>query len=95
MPRQLTLDLTEEQRAELLDHRDHDRRPYLRERCAALLKLAEGWSLAEIARTGLHRRYDPDALYEWHRRYLADGLSGLVIRAGRGRKPVFFPCGSR
>lgn len=62
MPKVLTLDLTQEQRAELLDHRDHSPHPYLRERCAALLKHADGESLAHIARTGRHRVYAPDAL---------------------------------
>ena len=95
MPKRLTLDLSEEQRAELIDHRDHDRLPYMRERCAALLKIADGWVAAEVARTGLHRRYDPDAIYAWRRRYLAEGIAGLKMQAGRGRKPAFSPCGPR
>ena len=36
-----TLDLTVSQRQELLHHHDHDSRPYVRERCAALLKIAD------------------------------------------------------
>ena len=39
-----TLILTEEQRQELLQSRDHDARPYVRERGAAMLKIAEGQS---------------------------------------------------
>ncbi|MDQ5851957.1 MAG: hypothetical protein M3380_07785, partial [Chloroflexota bacterium] len=38
MPRQRTVALTATQRQDLLDHRDHDPRPYVRERCAALLQ---------------------------------------------------------
>ena len=38
MPQRRTLHLTDEQRRTLVDYRDHDRRPYLRERCAALTK---------------------------------------------------------
>jgi hypothetical protein len=94
MPKRLTLDLTEAQRAELIDHRDHDRLPYMRERCAALLKIADGWIAAQVAHIGLHRSYDPDAIYEWRKRYLAEGIAGLKIREGRGRKPAFSPCGS-
>lgn len=94
MPKRLILELTEHQRAELVDHRDHDRRPYMRERCAALLKIADGWIASEVARIGLHRRYDPDAIYEWRKRYLTEGIDGLKIREGRGRKPAFSPCGS-
>jgi hypothetical protein len=66
----------------------------MRERCAALLKIADGWLAVEVARSGLHRRYDPDAIYEWRKRYLAEGMAGLKMRAGRGRKPAFSPCGS-
>ena len=91
MPKHLTLELSPEQRAELIDHRDHDRLPYLRERCAALLKIADGWTAAEVARFGLHRSYDPDAIYAWRQRYLAEGRDGLLIRPGRGRKPAFSP----
>ena len=95
MPKRVTLSLSEEQRRELIAHRDHDRLPYLRERCAALLKIADGWRASEVARVGLLRRYDPDAIYEWRKRYLADGIKGLKIQAGRGRKPAFSPCRPR
>jgi hypothetical protein len=37
-----TLTLTEGQRQELLRLRDHDQRPYVRERGAALRKIADG-----------------------------------------------------
>ena len=92
MPKHLTLKLSEEQRAELIKHRNTNPLPYLRERCAAMLKIADGQTPAEVARQGLLRRYDPDALYEWRRRYLAQGIQGLRIRPGRGRKPAFSPC---
>lgn len=92
MPKRLTLELTVHQRAELLHHRDHDALPYMRERCAALLKIADGWIASEVARLGLHRRHDPDVIYDWYQRYQAEGLPGLKIRAGRGRKPAFSPC---
>jgi hypothetical protein len=35
-----TLELTASQRQDLQQYRDHDTRPYVRERCAALLKAA-------------------------------------------------------
>lgn len=38
MSRQRRLDLSEVQRQELLATRDHDPRPYVRERCAARLE---------------------------------------------------------
>jgi hypothetical protein len=94
MPKHLTLELSQEQRAELVKHRNTDPLPYLRERCAAMLKIADGMTAAAVARAGLLRRYDPDAIYEWRRRYLAQGLPGLRIQAGRGRKPAFSPSAS-
>lgn len=92
MPKHLTLELSTEQRAELIKQRNSAPLPYLRERCAAMLKIADGMTPAAVARCGLLRRYDPDAIYEWRRRYLQEGLPGLRIKAGRGRKPAFSPC---
>lgn len=37
MARQRTLELADVQRQELMHDRDHDARPYVRERCAALV----------------------------------------------------------
>jgi transposase len=36
-----------------------------------------------------HRR--PDTVYEWVRRYRAEGIGGLAVKPGRGRKPAFSP----
>jgi hypothetical protein len=63
----------------------------MRERCAALLKIADGDSPHHVALYGLLKRRDPDSVYDWLERYLADKLAGLVIRQGRGRKPAFSP----
>jgi hypothetical protein len=49
MPNHRSLTLTEQQRQELADQRDHAKEPYLRERCAALLKVAEGAKAAHVA----------------------------------------------
>ena len=56
------LTLTEEQRQELLQLRDHDSRPYVRERGAALLKIAEGQSPQSVARSGLLKPRGPDTV---------------------------------
>ncbi len=53
MPRQRTLELSDKQRQDLLHYRDHDPRPYVRERCAALLKIADGQSARAVARHAL------------------------------------------
>jgi len=91
MPGRLQLSLTEPQRAELEELRDHSPRPYLRERAAALLKVADGLSGREVARHRLNRAHWPDTLYAWVQRYREEGPEGLKIRGGRGRQPAFFP----
>ena len=91
MPKHRTLDLSEQQCEELRRYRDHDQRPYLRERAAALLKIADGEKAAEVARRLLLRRHKPDTIYEWQDRYEREGIKGLLIRKGRGRKPAFSP----
>lgn len=72
MPRRRTLDLTAFQHQTLVDHRDHHPKPYVRERCAALLKIAEGQSPHAVARSGLLKPRDPDTVYgwlDWYERY--------------------------
>jgi len=78
MPRRRTLDLTDPQRQELLHHRDHDPRPYVRERCAALLKIADGQSAHAVARHGLLQPRDPDTIYSWLDMYERLGVQGLL-----------------
>lgn len=91
MPGRLRLELSEPQRAELLDVRDHARLPYLRERAAALLKVNAGWSARRTAEQGLFKPRYKETVCEWVRRYELEGLEGLRIRKGRGRKPAYFP----
>ena len=82
--------LSTPERAELERMARTDPTPYRRERAAALLKIATGEVAAEVARSGLLRPRDPDTISSWLDRYQADGLAGLTIRSGRGRKPGFF-----
>ena len=89
MVKALTLELTRKQRRELRDIRAHHALPYMRERAAALLKIAQGFSGREVAHHRLLQRRAEDTVYEWVRRYRAEGVAGLRIRPGRGRKPVF------
>ena len=86
--------LTPAERAELEQLRDHAVKPYLRERAAALLKVADGAIAATVARERLLRRRQPRTVYLWLDRYREDGIAGLTIRPGRGRKPAFSPCRS-
>lgn len=82
----ITLNLNVEQHEELKYIRDNYPLPYLRERAAALLKIADGQSGLEVANRGLLKPRDPDTIYAWVKRYQQQGVDGLLIRPGRGRK---------
>jgi transposase len=90
MPKPLELCLSSQQRAELEAIREHDPRPYLRERAAGLLKIAAGQSGRQVALHGLLKAREPDAVYRWVKQYRERGVAGLEIQ-GRGRKPAFSP----
>ena len=91
MPQPRTLELTPAQRQELLQARQHHHKAYVRERAAALLKINQGLAPHAVARHGLLKARDPDTVYAWLDRYEAEGLQGLLVRKGRGRKPAFSP----
>ena len=84
-------DLTTAERAELTRLRDTAPQAYLRERAAALLKIADGMSAARVARVGLLRPRKPDTVYAWMDRFIDAGVEGLQMRKGRGRKSAFSP----
>ena len=86
MPQQRTLELTEQERQDLLTHRDHDPHPFVRERCAALLNIAEGQSPHRVAQQGLLKLRDPDTLYQWLNYYEKEGLSGLLAHSPGGAR---------
>ncbi len=91
MPAPLKIELTAEQRQELEEVRDKHPKPYMRERATAILKIADGMSGLQVSREGLYKQRHPDTVYRWVKRYLAEGVKGLEIRKGRGRKPAYFP----
>ena len=80
------LKLSSQQRQELEEMRAHDSRAYLRERAAALLKIAEGWSVHAVAHRGLLRKRKPDTVYGWLKAFQERGLAGLYQRPRRGKK---------
>jgi transposase len=80
------LSLTEDQRQELVRLRDHDPRPYVRERGAAILKIAEGQSAHRVAQSGLLKPRDPDTIYAWLDRYETDGTAGLIAHPQGGSR---------
>jgi len=91
MPAPLKINLTREAREALETVRDTHSKAYMRERAAAIVKIADGMSGLQVSQEGLLKPRDPDTIYRWVHRYLEHGIAGLDIRAGRGRKPAYFP----
>jgi hypothetical protein len=83
--------LTTEERTQLEQRLRSTMTPLgLARRCRAILEVADGSSLAHVARlvdlTEKHVR-------KWVRRFLKERLDGSRDRPGRGRKSVFSPRG--
>lgn len=91
MPARYQLVLSEKQRQELSWVRDHHRVAHLRVKAAALLKVADGESLVQVAAHGLLKPVDRHTIKDWIVRYQREGLDGWKVQAGRGRKPAFSP----
>jgi len=81
-----TFILTEAQKKELKQIRDHDPRPWARERCAAILKIAIGKSPYWVARKGLLKERDPDTVYFWLKLYKEGGAKKLLTRQPGGAR---------
>jgi len=84
MARRRTLRLKTREQRELEYYRDHDGRPYVRERCSAVLKVAAGEAPHAVARQGVLKPRDPDTLYGWVTAYEAAGVAGLVAHQQGG-----------
>jgi transposase len=64
---------------------------YLRERASAILKLAKSLTTEQIASSRLLRPRARQTVAIWFHRFQSDGIKGLEIKVGRGRKPAFSP----
>ena len=82
---------TSEQQEQLEKACRHHPKPHVREKCSALLKLAQGQTAQTIAEEALLTRHAQDTLTDWVKRFQQQGLEGLQVRSGRGRKPAFSP----
>lgn len=91
MPIRCQLTLSAEQQAALVRLRDHASKPYLRERAAVLVAVAQGASIRQAAQHAGLKPHDADTVCAWVARYRQAGLDGLTIAKGRGRKPASFP----
>jgi len=84
MATQRTIRLKTREQRELEYYRDHDARPYVRERCGAVLKVAGVQTPHAVARQGLLKPRDPDTLYGWLDVYEEEGMAGLLIHQQGG-----------
>lgn len=94
MSRRVVVELELSARQTLEAMRDHHPKAHLRQRAAAVLKVADGMQIKQVAATGLLSQRDAETVGRWVQRYQALGVVGLYDRPGRGRKPAFFPPGS-
>lgn len=91
MPKYIVVELSEKQEAELEKVRHQHPKAYMRERAAAVLKVAKGETVTAVAEKGLLTRHEPETVHHWIKHYLTHGLQGWVIQSGRGRKAAFSP----
>lgn len=76
-------ELNNRQVAELEEARKGHPKPYVRVRAMALLNLNAGKSVTETAEfIGVYRH----ALVRWRRKYEKQGIAGLEVEKGRGRR---------
>ncbi len=90
MPKRIRIELSAEAQAVLERWSKQAPRPYLRERARAILAVAEGQPIYQVA-AGLRVRVHRNAVREWVKRFEAQGVEGLRMKKGRGRKPAFSP----
>lgn len=91
MPKLIDICLMPEQEEQLKQIRDTHKNAYMRERAAAILKIAQGISPHQVALNGLLKTRKPDTVYDWVERFQSEGIPGLLIKSGRGRKPAYSP----
>jgi len=60
-----TLRLKTREQRELAHYRDHAARPYVRERCSAVLRIAARETPQAVARQGVLKPRDPDPRSGW------------------------------
>lgn len=77
--------LSDEQRQELEDGYRNGKSHAFRERCQMILLKSEKRPSSEIARfLGCHKI----TVHEWVKRFEAEGIEGLKMRPGRGRRAI-------
>ena len=89
--RTLKLALTKQQIADLQTALNKHPKPYVRERASAILQIHQGKSGCLVAQEGLLRKRRENTLYDWVHRFEKDGMAGLLVQEGRGRKAAHSP----
>jgi transposase len=80
--------LRESQRQELEHLHKTSPKHVVRKNCHAILLKAEGRTSKDVGQiVGM----TDVSVNSWLRRYIAEGIKGLSIKAGRGRKPIITP----
>lgn len=91
MPSPYQLRLGEVEQETLEEMSKHHAKAYMRERAAAVLKVANGLSIRQVAEIGCLKHREWETVAKWVKDYEQKGLRGLYLRAGRGRKGAFPP----
>src|SRR5260221_985776 len=78
---------------ELEQVRDHHPLAYVRVKAAGILKVRQGQSMRQVAKSGLLKSVRRETVKAWIVRYQHDGVAGLLVQPGPWRKPPFSPCG--
>ncbi len=71
--------------------RDHHPKASVRVKAAGILKVWHGASRRQVAKSGLLKPVRRETVQAWIVRYQHDGVAGLLVQSGRGRKPAFSP----
>ena len=95
MAHPFSVTLSPAQVQELEQVRDHHALAYVRIKAAGILKVRQGQSLRHVAMNGLLKPVRRETVKAWIVRYQHDGVAGLLVQPGRGRKPAFSPCAPR
>lgn len=88
----LTLEITAEERSDLEKAFRRHPKPHGRERAYALMKVADGLEIQQVAAL-LPRNRQSRTVSGWVHRYKSEGITSLNNRQGSGRPAAFSPSG--
>ena len=84
------MELSAQQQQELSETARLHAAAYVRVKALVILNVARGRRITEVADIFMVSR---QSVYSWVERYLARGVEGLAVQAGRGRRESFKCCG--